>query len=157
MLPCSKKCYLAVLHHNTQPSQQYEALHTFPKKFHSDALQLSQISSNCKKNFLNSSISQSPPPPPTPHLPSLCSTVFFNAMNMLSQQFHITSNLEYSNNVTPAVLLHNAPPSSSSLQYNEHNLSPEVQHQNFSLLSGVYHTCSYRMNALPPLKLLISI
>ena len=70
-LQCSKKCYVAILHHNIlNLLSNFNALQTFPKKFHDNVL-------------------HNPPPPP-----SLCSTVVFNAINMLPQQFHITTKLQ---------------------------------------------------------------
>ena len=106
---------------------------------------------NMDPNFLECVSTFTYPPHPTflifpiPHtkiLPPSTSAIF-NAVyiiNCLPQQFNITSNLQSSKNVTQAVLYHNAPPIfHSSLQCNEHNLAPETQHQNFSLLPCVCH------------------
>ena len=161
---CSKKCYLAVLHHNTLNllSNFNNAFHTFPKRFHDNALQLSQQSSTQWKflqhsrSFFNtmevsSTVLYHIPPPPLP--PSLCSTVVFNAMNMLPQQFHITNNQSNKNVIPECYIAQCSSIFHSSLQCNELNLTQEVQHESFSLLSGVCHASSNRIDALPHINI----
>ena len=132
---CSKKCYLAVLHHTTPNLlSNFKCIIHFSKEIPWQCPPTISAIFKYNESFLNNFTSQCPSPP---FPPSLCSTFLFNAMNMLPYQFHITNN-QSNKNITPAILQYNVPP--SSILFNAMNT---ILPQKFNTkLSVCYQECA---------------